>query len=34
VLWIEPDKPHCDRHALECRSCKEQIEVMVERDLD
>jgi len=34
VLWIEPDKPHRDRHTLECRSCKEQFEVIVERDLD
>jgi len=34
VLWIEPDKPHRDRHTLECHSCKEQFEVIVERDLD
>ena len=34
VLWIEPDSSHRDRHTLECRSCKEQIEAIVERDLD
>ena len=34
LLWIEPDRPHRDRHTLECRSCEQEIEVIVERDQD
>jgi len=34
LVWIVPERVHCDRHSLECRSCEETIEVIVERDFD
>jgi C4-type Zn-finger protein len=34
LVWIEPDVTHRDRHTLECRSCEQLIEVIVEREGD
>jgi C4-type Zn-finger protein len=34
LVWIVPDRPYVDRHTLECRTCKQLIEVAVERDDD
>ena len=29
LIWIAPDKLHCDRHTLECMSCGHAIELVV-----
>jgi len=34
LVWIEPERPHADRHTLQCRSCEQTIKVIVERNLD
>jgi hypothetical protein len=34
LVWIEPHRPTVDLHTLECRSCRDVIEVVVERDRD
>jgi hypothetical protein len=34
LVWISPETPNRDRNALECRSCGEAIEVIVERTLE
>jgi hypothetical protein len=34
LVWIAPERTHVDRHTLQCRSCEQTIEVIVERDLD
>jgi len=34
LVWIAPERTHVDRHILQCRSCEQTIEVIVERDLD